>query len=272
MVLVAVVLGGCAVTPSASPSPARTPTKTAIVTAKPKSPPARVTTRPKSPPGRATTIPVSPPVTKDGLALSALATLPVKGRAPKTGYDRAQFGQAWSDDVSVQGGHNGCDTRNDVLRRDLRQVTLKPGRPACTVLSGTLPDPYSGQPVPFQRGKATSSDVQIDHVVALGNAWQTGAQQLSVERRQDLGNDPLNLWAVSGKLNQQKSDGDAATWLPPNKAVRCLYVARQIAVKAAYKLWVTQAERDAMKQLLDGCPKQPLPTADNWKTPALATS
>jgi hypothetical protein len=210
--------------------------------------------------------PISVPVGKpgDGSALKTLATLPVKGRAPKTGYDRAKFGPAWSDDVAVQGGRNGCDTRNDVLRRDLQQPSIKPGTRGCVVVAGVLDDAYSGRSISFKRGQDTSSDVQIDHVVALANAWQTGAQQLTQQRRDDLGNDPLNLWAVSGQVNQQKGAGDAATWLPPNTAIRCRYVARQIAVKASYGLWVTQAERDAMKRVLDRCPTHSLPTATEW--------
>jgi hypothetical protein len=160
------------------------------------------------------------------------------------------FGQAWSDDVSVEGGHNGCDTRNDVLRRDLRSVGLKPGSSGCTVLTGALQDPYTGASIAFRRGQATSSMVQIDHIVALGNPWETGAQQLSAERRRDLANDPLNLWAVSGAANQQKGAGDAATWLPANTSIRCVYVARQVAVKLTYGLWVTGPERDAMKRVL----------------------
>jgi hypothetical protein len=199
-----------------------------------------------------------------------LAALAVKGRAPKTGYDRAMFGQAWSDDVSVEGGHNGCDTRNDVLRRDLRSVGLKPGSSGCAVLTGALQDPYTGASIAFRRGQATSSMVQIDHIVALGNAWETGAQQLSAERRRNLANDPLNLWAVSGAANQQKGAGDAATWLPANTSIRCVYVARQVAVKLTYGLWVTGPERDAMKRVLDGCPGQPLPPAKDWDTPAPA--
>jgi hypothetical protein len=126
-------------------------------------------------------------------AEAALNSLPVKGRAPTTGYDRDQFGPAWSDNVAVQGGHNGCDTRNDVLRRDLTNIVLKADTGGCTVLSGTLQDAYSGKTINFVRGTTTSSAVQIDHIVALSNAWQTGAQQLSLDKRRDFANDPLNL-------------------------------------------------------------------------------
>jgi hypothetical protein len=193
--------------------------------------------------------PVPAPVgNADGTAtaLATLDTLPVKGRAPKTGYDRALFGQRWADV-----DRNGCDTRNDILARDLTDVVLKEG--SCRVLSGTLADPYTGRTIDFVRGQDTSTAVQIDHLVALSDAWQKGAQQLSPERREQLANDPANLLAVDGPANMQKRDGDAATWLPANKAFRCTYVTKQIDVKAAYTLWVTQAEKDAMVRVLSDC-------------------
>ncbi|MGC5048344.1 GmrSD restriction endonuclease domain-containing protein [Micrococcus porci] len=189
----------------------------------------------------------------DGTALAALQSLPVKGRAPKTGYSREQFGPAWADV-----DRNGCDTRNDVLRRDLADVVLKAGTDGCVVLSGTLHGPYTGDVIAFQRGPGTSTAVQIDHVVSLSDAWQKGAQGLSADRRAAFGNDPLNLLAVQGSVNQSKSDGDAATWLPPLRSARCPMVARQIAVKARYGLWVTPAERDAMARVLRECPGQGL--------------
>lgn len=186
--------------------------------------------------------------------LATLDTLPIKGRAPKAGYNRSQFGQAWSDDVTVAGGRNGCDTRNDILRRDLTSIAAKPGTKGCVILSGTLNDPYTGTAIAFQRGQGTSSAVQIDHVVALADAWQKGAQGWDAATRQNFANDPRNLQAVDGPANQQKGAGDAATWLPPNKAYRCAYVARIVEVKAAYRLWVTKAEHDAIKtNLAKGC-------------------
>nr|WP_246324543.1 DUF1524 domain-containing protein [Petropleomorpha daqingensis] len=188
-------------------------------------------------------------------ALAAVSTLEVKGRAPKTGYSRDQFGPAWADV-----DHNGCDTRNDILARDLSGETFKPGTHDCVVLTGTLADPYSGTTMQFLRGSSTSDDVQIDHVVALSDAWQKGAQAWDVTRRTAFANDPLNLLAVQGSLNTQKSDGDAATWLPPNRAYRCDYVARQVAVKVTYGLWVTQAEKDAIATILSTCPDETLPS------------
>lgn len=188
--------------------------------------------------------------TSGALATDVLAQLPVKGRAPKTDYAREQFSAGWAD-------VDACDMRQYILARDLSDETFDPD--GCTVLSGRLPDPYTGTFIDFKRGPSTSSDVQIDHVVALSNAWQTGAQQLDEARRAELANDPLNLLAVEGRANQQKSDGDAATWLPPNKYYRCQYVARQIAVKHKYALWVTQAERDALSGVLGACPEQRVP-------------
>lgn len=191
----------------------------------------------------------APSVTDTSTALGLLETLPVKGRAPKTGYDRAgQFGTPWLDV-----DRNGCDTRNDILQRDLTAVVLSG---PCKVLSGILADPMSGQTVQFLRGNTTSTLVQIDHLVALSDAWQKGAQQLSHQTRVNFANDPLNLMAVNGSTNSSKGDGDAATWLPPNRGFWCEYVARQISVKAHYLLWVTQAEKDAMVRVLGSCPGQ----------------
>lgn len=188
------------------------------------------------------------------LASAALTRLAIKGRAPKTGYTREQFGNGWA-------MVNGCDMREHILARDMTGVILR-SETDCTVLSGSLNDPYTGKVISFVRGPDTSSAIQIDHVVALGDAWQKGAQQFAQTAREQLYNDPLELLAVDGPTNQQKGDGDAATWLPPNKAYRCRYVARQIAVKLKYNLWVTQAEHDAMKRLLDTCPTQMLPTTN----------
>lgn len=183
-----------------------------------------------------------------GTAAAALDSLLVKGRAPKTGYTRAQFGDGWE-------SQQGCDTRNVILRRDLTNIVTNS---SCQIVSGILNDPYTGKVITFQRGEVSSQSVQIDHVVALSNAWQTGAQQLSAGERVAFANDPLELLAVDGAANQEKSDGDAATWLPSNKPFRCQYVARQIAVKSKYHLWVTDAEKRAMQDVLTSCPNQPL--------------
>lgn len=197
--------------------------------------------------------PIASPTSTQPSASSALAAvnkLPVKGRAPKTNYSRAQFGDGWET-------KQGCDTRNIILHRDLTRNTLNKD---CEVVSGVLNDPYTGKTIQFTRGSGTSAAIQIDHVVALSDAWQTGAQQLSPEERETLANDPLELLAVDGFANQQKSDGDAATWLPPNKSFRCQYVARQVAVKKKYRLWVTAAEREAITRILSSCPNQTVPS------------
>lgn len=188
------------------------------------------------------------------LATDVLGTLTVKGRAPKTGYKRTQFGEAWKDV-----DHNGCDTRNDILNRDLTDVKHKGRTHDCVVKSGKLQDPYTGKEIKFKKGAKTSTAVQIDHVVSLSDAWQKGAQKLSKDERTELANDPYNLLAVDGSANQKKSDGDAATWLPSNKSFRCEYVARQIGVKHKYALWVTQAEKEAMNKVLGSCPTQTVP-------------
>lgn len=183
--------------------------------------------------------------------LATLQLLDIKGRAPRTGYLRSHFSNGW-----IMAG--GCDTRNRILRRDLTNVTLQPDN--CLVRSGVLDDPYTGEKIQFVRGAGTSQMVQIDHVVALSDAWQKGAQLLTRNLREQLSNDPLNLLAVQGQANQNKGDSDAATWLPPKKTYRCPYVARQVAVKYKYSLWVTLAEHDAIARILKSCPNQKLPT------------
>jgi Protein of unknown function (DUF1524) len=181
-------------------------------------------------------------------ALTALNKLPVKGRAPKTGYSREQFPH-WKDPDK-----NGCDSRNDILKRDLTKVIFKADTNNCKVIAGTLLDPYSNKLIEFDISKS-SSTIDIDHIVALSNAWQSGAFQLTLDQRTNFANDPLNLLAVDFKLNRQKGDGDAATWLPPYKSYRCTYVARQVAVKTKYKLWVTAPEKAAISNLLTACIK-----------------
>lgn len=183
-------------------------------------------------------------------ASDMLKNIAIKGRAPKTGYSRSEFGDGWA-------MVDGCDIRNIMLSRYLMELTKSAD--GCVVLSGTLEDVYTGQKVYFVRGSQTSNSVQIDHVVALSDAWQKGAQQLSTEMRVNFANDPLNLLPVDGQSNQEKGDSDAASWLPPNKQFRCQYVARQIAVKYKYNLWTTEAENATMRRVLNGCGDQRVP-------------
>jgi hypothetical protein len=185
-------------------------------------------------------------------AVELLDTLAVQGRGPKTGYTRDAFGPSWADV-----DRNGCDTRNDVLNRDLGAREWRPGTHGCVVVAGVLRDPYTGRRLVF--AKADAAAVQIDHVVALSDAWQKGAVQWTANRRLAFANDPLNLLAVDGPTNNQKGDGDAATWLPPRTSYRCRYVARQVAVKAKWKLSVTPAEHDAIERVLARCPEQRVP-------------
>ena len=245
----------------AAPSPAAPPSADAAQSPSPTSSQVAVPVVPVAAAPSTTTPPTATEATSAaaGTALAAVATLTVKGRAPKTGYTRDQFGQAWYDT-----DHNGCDTRNDILRRDL---TSRQMRNACKVLAGTLtPDLYTGTTIRFVYGGA--SEVDIDHVVALSDAWQKGAASWSAGRRLALANDPLNLLAVDASANRAKGDGDATTWLPANKSFRCAYVARQVAVKGKYGVWVTPAERDAMTRALAACPTMPLPGPGSAPTTA----
>lgn len=251
---IVIVVSGCAATTgvasanlapgdASAPTSVSSPLATAAFTDEAAADPAVV-----AQPTETATAPVAAS-TADTTALAVLATIPIKGKAPKTGYDRTgDFGAAWLDV-----DRNGCDTRNDILARDLTSITRSG---SCRVMTGVLVSPYTTATIDFVRGESTSALVQIDHLVALSNAWQTGAQQLTHGQRQALANDPMNLLAVDGRSNSQKGDGDTATWLPANKAFRCPYVARQVSVKATYGLWVTQAEHDAMTRVLSTCSDQ----------------
>ena len=184
-------------------------------------------------------------------ARAQLEGLPVKGWDRMTDFSRYRFGEPWSDDVNVEFGHNGCNTRDDILRRDLTDLVVRPG--TCYAQSGVLIDPYTGESIAFVRGPETSEAVQIDHLVSLSDAWYKGAREWDDQRRRDFANDPRNLLAVGGKANFDKAFRDANAWLPPNQAYRCEFVARQVAVKAAYRLWVSANEKDAMAAVLDHC-------------------
>ena len=178
-------------------------------------------------------------------AIEVLGELEVKGRAPKTGYSREEFYSGWPT-------ADGCSLRQRILRREFGDSVTLDG---CTVVAGEFDEPYTGQHMIF-RDKTEVSKIQIDHVVALSDAWQKGAQYMDYEVRNKIATDPLNLLAVDGSANQGKSDGDAASWLPPNKKFRCQYVARQVSVKYKYGLWVTETEKDAILKILSNCPNE----------------
>ncbi|MBR6964723.1 HNH endonuclease [Candidatus Saccharibacteria bacterium] len=182
-------------------------------------------------------------------ALDILSRLEIKGRSPKTNYERERFYSTWP---TV----DGCNLRQRIIKRDFGDNAVLDG---CTVMSGEYDDPYTGEHKVFNEKSEISSGIQIDHVVALSDAWQKGADldHMSDEERYALATDPLNLLAVDSGANQAKKDGDAATWLPKNKKFRCQYVARQVSVKYKYHLWVTSAEHDAIANILANCPNEP---------------
>ena len=180
------------------------------------------------------------------LALDILQSLEVKGRAPKTGYKREEFYDGWPE-------VDGCNLRQRIIKREFGDSAVLDG---CNVIGGEYDEPYTGEHKVFTEREQISKGIQIDHVVALSDAWQKGAQYQTTEERYQMATDPLNLLAVDATANKQKSDGDAATWLPSNKAFRCQYVARQISVKYKYKLWLTTAEKEAMTSILQKCPNQ----------------
>ncbi|WP_046302282.1 HNH endonuclease family protein [Mycobacterium sp. UM_Kg27] len=194
---------------------------------------------------------VAPPDPAYGEARRLLEALPVKGWDREKDFKRHRFGERWSDDVDVEFGHNGCNTRDDILRRDLTQIELRRG--TCLVQRGVLHDPYSGQTIAFQRGPETSDAVQVDHLVSLADAWYKGARTWGDSRRRNFANDPRNLLAVSAQANFDKAFRDAAGWLPANAAFECEFVARQITVKTAYGLWVSPNEKSAMYRVLRHC-------------------
>ena len=198
----------------------------------------------ESEPIAASSDPVAVDPSDNTLAINVLETLPIKGRAPKTGYARTEFYQTWP---TV----DGCNLRQRIIKREVGDSAVLDG---CDVIAGTFVEAYTGETRVYTTKAEFSKNIQIDHIVALSDAWQKGAQNLTAERRYELATDPLNLIAADGPANQQKSDGDAATWLPKNKAFRCQYVARQVSVKSKYSLWVSQAEHDAIHKVLSTCP------------------
>ncbi|WP_430869003.1 GmrSD restriction endonuclease domain-containing protein [Demequina aurantiaca] len=249
--VVSLVLAGCAVSTdadtlaravsaSSSASPSAEPSPSPTATAVSASPEPTPSPRPSETASAAS-----------GTAEAAALALVVKGKSAKTGYERDQFGSGW-----VDVDRNGCDTRNDMLNLRLENREMSGN---CKVLAGDLPDPFTGTWIHFEQGGA--SEVDVDHLVALSDAWQKGASGWEFAQRVAFANDPLNLEPVQASANRQKGDGDAATWLPSYKPFRCEYVARQVAVKAKYDVWVTQSELDAILGVLATCPEQALPDA-----------
>jgi hypothetical protein len=203
-------------------------------------------------------------------AAATLPAIPVAPAADPGGYERdcgpgegCVFGPSWSDDVNVEGGRNGCDTRNDILARDLqagqvdgRAVPKRLEDNNCVVLEGVLNDPFTGQLLHFTKRRAGA--IQVDHVVALAAAWRAGAATWDPGRRRDFANDPRNLILVDGPSNQSKGDSTAEEWLPPNAGYHCEYARIVVTVKAAYQLTVTPAEQASLQSALGRC-QQPAP-------------
>ncbi|MFC9116168.1 HNH endonuclease family protein [Streptomyces sp. NPDC057092] len=179
-------------------------------------------------------------------AAAVIDKVATKGRGPKTGYDRDEYGYAWMDTADgVPLARNGCDTRNDILQRDGQKVTFRSGSD-CVVVSLTLVDPYTGKSIEWRKQKA--AEVQIDHVIPLSYSWQMGASRWSESKREQLANDPLNLLPVDGGANSAKRDSGPASWLPPAKGIRCAYAVRFAQVADKYELPVTTADKAAMRE------------------------
>ncbi|HZQ30664.1 MAG TPA: HNH endonuclease family protein [Mycobacterium sp.] len=185
--------------------------------------------------------------------LAGVAVIPVRVR----GYDyrRAAFGDPWTDDNDAPLGRNGCDTRDDILDRDLvdkTYVSIK--RCPHAVATGILHDPYTNDTIAFTRGEKTGASVQIDHIVPLAYAWDEGARNWTDELRVRFANDPANLLAVQGQANQDKGDQGPSTWMPPNHAFWCQYSVQFADVLRGYGLPVDQASADVLRQAASTCP------------------
>ncbi|MGY4710069.1 HNH endonuclease family protein [Mycolicibacterium sp. CBM1] len=179
----------------------------------------------------------------------------VPERARGHDYRRAAFGEAWDDDNSAPGGHNGCDTRDDILDRDLVDKTyVATSRCPQAVATGVLHDPYTSAVITFTRGAQVGAAVQIDHLVPLAYAWDMGARNWPDAMRIRFANDPANLLAVAGQVNQDKGDQQPADWMPPNHAFWCQYAMQFIAVLRGYSLPVDQPSAEELREAAATCP------------------
>ncbi|WP_181134132.1 MULTISPECIES: HNH endonuclease family protein [unclassified Rathayibacter] len=235
---------GASAASSSPAAPASSSPPAVVEPSAPETEPSAPQTEPSAPetePSAPQTEPSTPPLA----TLAALASVEGPAAVP---YDRDLFGQAWSDV-----DRNGCDTRNDVLGRDLLAPVFKPGTRDCKVLTGTLIDPYDGASVAFVSGTDTSRLVQIDHVVALGWAWHHGAWSWTDDQRLAFANDPANLVAASEQTNRAKSDAGPGEWLPPAAELRCGYVEQFVAVLSDYGLGIDARDRVASEAVLAVC-------------------
>ncbi|BBZ45076.1 HNH endonuclease family protein [Mycobacterium parmense] len=185
--------------------------------------------------------------------LAGIAVLPSRQR--RYDYQRAAFGDAWDDDNDAPLGHNGCDTRDDILNRDLVEKTyVSTKRCPDAVATGALHDPYTNKTIAFRRGAKVGEAVQIDHIVPIAYAWDMGAYGWPFAERLRFANDPANLLAVDGQANQDKGDSPPALWMPPNTAFGCQYAMQFIAVLRGYALPVDQASAGTLRQSAATCP------------------
>ncbi|NUT37694.1 MAG: HNH endonuclease [Hamadaea sp.] len=198
----------------------------------------------------ATAAPTGGVVSPDA-ATALLAKLPRAAQSHWDTYTRESFGDPlWTDDTAAPGGRNGCDTRDDVLRRDLTGARLGDRNP-CVVLSGVLHDPYTGKLLPYDRSRA--SEIEIDHVVAVAAAWRSGAWAWTQQRRQEFANDIDNLMAADKTTNQDKRSQTPDNWKPPRRESWCGYARRYVTAKTRYALSVTPTEAKALGEMLATC-------------------
>jgi len=194
-----------------------------------------------------------PTVAPGSDVLAGIQEIPVRVR----GYDyrRAAFGESWTDENSAPGGHNGCDTRNDILDRDLiDKVYVDIKRCPNAVATGVLHDPYTDAVIAFTRGNQVGASVQIDHLVPLALAWDLGARNWTDEMRTRFANDPANLLAVAGGANQNKGDSEPADWMPPNHAFWCQYSVQFAEVLRGYGLPIDQRSAVVLRDGAATCP------------------
>ncbi|EFL93556.1 hypothetical protein HMPREF0574_1286 [Mobiluncus curtisii subsp. curtisii ATCC 35241] len=181
-----------------------------------------------------------------GGSLHELCALKVRKDAGPDGYQRDLFGAGWMDPDG-----NGCDTRADILARDFQSPRFDDSAKPCRLTGGTFHDPYTGKTMQFETPPGRK--VQIDHVVALGNAWKSGAWAWTKAQREAYANDPSVLLAADGPANQQKSDASADAWMPSNRNFRCAYARQQIDIKYRWNLTVTAPEKAALLSALAKC-------------------
>lgn len=190
--------------------------------------------------------PSAPISTEAGHALAQLEQLTITEPSSTTKYVRDYFGQKWADV-----DRNGCDTRNDILARDLTDLTFKPGTRDCVVLSGVLYDRYTDETIQFVRVSEGYQPVQIDHVIPLSVAWASGSESWTLDKREQFANDPLNLQTTTA--NQQKGDSTPSRWMPESATAACEYSARYVTVLDAYDLTVTADDAAALRATLTSC-------------------